>query len=191
MPRAGLTSERVVAAAAAMADESGVDNLTLAALARSLGVRQPSLYKHIGGMEDLLRGVSLRARAQLAEELSRATVGRSRGQAVRSLASAYRTWAVRHPGQYATLVRAPDAADPQDVAASARVVGVVVDVLAGFGLEGPEAIHATRALRAGLHGFVVLESGGGFGLPVSIDESFAYLVEGYVAALEASAAGEP
>ena len=176
-----------MAAAASMADESGLDNLTLAALARSLDVRQPSLYKHIAGMDDLLRAVSLLAKSHLADELTRAAVGRSRGEAVRSLASAYRAWALRHPGQYAALVRAPDAGDPQDVAASERVVGVVVDVLAGFGLEGPGAIHATRALRAGLHGFVALESGGGFGLPVSIDESFDHLIDGYVAALEATA----
>ncbi|MGB8020375.1 MAG: TetR-like C-terminal domain-containing protein [Candidatus Nanopelagicales bacterium] len=170
-------------AAASMADEVGLPNLTLAALARALGVRQPSLYKHIEGLPALRRAISLRAKSELAGELSRAAVGRARGDAVRSLAAAHRSWALRHPGRYEALVRAPDPTDLEDVAASQQVVAVVVDVLAGFGLAGPQAIHATRALRAGLHGFVSLEAAGGFGLPIDVEESFTYLVDGYVRSL--------
>jgi hypothetical protein len=50
-------------------------------------------------------------------------------------------------------------------------------VLAGYGLEGDDAIHAARAVRAALHGFAMLESGGGFGIKLDLDESFARLVD--------------
>ena len=49
-------------------------------------------------------------------------------------------------------------------------------MLAGYGLEGDDAIHAARAVRAALHGFAVLEAGGGFGIKLDLDESFARLV---------------
>jgi len=52
MPRAGLTAEAVVAAAGALADERGLDGVTLSELAGRLGVRPPSLYAHVGGLED-------------------------------------------------------------------------------------------------------------------------------------------
>lgn len=178
-------------AAESLADDVGLPNLTLAALARSLGVRQPSLYKHIEGLPALERAISLRAKADLAGVLSRAAVGQARGDAVRSLAATYRTWALHHPGRYSALVRAPDPADREDVAASQQVVSVVIDVLAGFGLAGEQAIHAARALRAALHGFVSLEAAGGFGLPVDVEESFMYLVNGYVQALELREAAQP
>ena len=55
MPRAGLNTDRVVAAAAELADEVGLDQLTLAALAARLGVRQPSLYKHVASIERRVR----------------------------------------------------------------------------------------------------------------------------------------
>jgi hypothetical protein len=49
-------------------------------------------------------------------------------------------------------------------------------------LEGDDAIDAIRALRSALHGFVLLETGGGFGLPVDVDRSFERLVAGLASA---------
>ncbi len=60
--------------------------------------------------------------------------------------------------------------------AAEQTVGVVLAVLAGYGLEGDEALHATRAIRSALHGFVLLEAQEGFGLPLDVDESFDVLV---------------
>ena len=53
MPRAGLDAEAVVAAAAALADEDGLAELTLARLAAALGIRTPSLYAHVDSLGDL------------------------------------------------------------------------------------------------------------------------------------------
>ena len=47
MPRAGLQPERVVTEAVALVDEVGLDQLSMGALAKRLGVRPPSLYNHI------------------------------------------------------------------------------------------------------------------------------------------------
>ena len=49
-------------------------------------------------------------------------------------------------------------------------------VLRGYGLDGDDAIHAVRIVRAALHGFVALEIGGGFGLPLALDETFERLI---------------
>jgi hypothetical protein len=43
----------VIDEAAQMADEIGLSHLTLAAPADRLGVRYPSLYKHVDGMDGL------------------------------------------------------------------------------------------------------------------------------------------
>jgi hypothetical protein len=62
-------------------------------------------------------------------------------------------------------------------------VDIAVVVLAGYGLQGNDALHATRGLRSLLHGFVALEAAGGFGLPLDRDESFARLVQVFIAGL--------
>ncbi|HWH10426.1 MAG TPA: WHG domain-containing protein [Solirubrobacteraceae bacterium] len=183
MPRAGLTESKVVDEAQRIADEIGLASLTLAALAGRLGVRQPSLYKHIDGMAGLQRSLAVRAKNELADVLARAAVGRERGDAICSISSAYRRWALEHPGRYAAAQRARAPGDADDTAASMAVVGVAADVLAGYELRDNDAIDATRALRSALHGFVTLEAGGGFGLPVDIDRSFDRLVRGLTTAL--------
>ena len=67
MPRAGLSAERVVDEAERLADEVGLAQLSLAALAARLGVQPPSLYKHIAGQDALQRTIEARAKAELAE----------------------------------------------------------------------------------------------------------------------------
>jgi AcrR family transcriptional regulator len=80
-----------------MADEAGLPRLTLAALADRLGVRYPSLYKHVDGLDGLQRSIAVRAKNELAATLARATVGRPRGDAIASMSHAYRNWALQHP----------------------------------------------------------------------------------------------
>lgn len=166
-----------------MADEIGLSRLTLAAIAQRLGVRQPSLYKHIDGTDGLQRSLAVRAKTELADTLGRAAVGRSRGDAITAMSHAYRAWALAHPGRYAAAQRASTAGDTESEAADRAVVRVAADVLAGYDLGGDDSIDATRALRSALHGFVSLESSGGFGLPADIDRSFDRLVRGLEAAL--------
>jgi AcrR family transcriptional regulator len=183
VPRAGLNEDRVVDEAETMADEVGLDQLTLAGVAGRLGVRQPSLYKHIDSIAALKRLISLRAKAELAQVLSGATVGRAGGDAVTALARAYRVWALGHPGRYQAAQWAPAAGDVEDETVSAALVGICASVLVGYELVDDDLIDAIRALRSALHGFVLLESGRGFGLPVDVDRSFDRLVEGLVGAI--------
>jgi AcrR family transcriptional regulator len=173
----------VVTAAAELADEAGFDRLSLAALAARLGVRLPSLYKHIDSLDGLRRDVAVLAVTELGAVMSAAAIGRAGSDALRAVASAYRHYGQAHPGRYAATVRAPAADDAEHTAAAESVLRVVLAVLAGYGLTGNDAIDATRALRATLHGFVALEAGGGFGMPVDVDRSYTWLVDGFDATL--------
>ncbi|GAA3643063.1 TetR-like C-terminal domain-containing protein [Microbacterium awajiense] len=178
MPRAGLTPAVVIETAARIADRDGWDQLTLAAVAEQLGVRVPSLYKHVESLDALRRGISVVSAGDLADALAEATVGVAGDEAVTRLCGAYRAYALAHPGRYAATQH-PGSDNP----GAARTLAVVDAVLAGYGLTGDEAVDAARALRSALHGFTTLESSGGFGIPRSIDRSFAGLVDGLVVML--------
>ncbi len=184
MPRAGLSASVVSVEAGRLADEVGLDNLTLAALAQRLGVRQPSLYKHVDGLAGLHREIAIRAKMELAEVMRRAAVGRARDDAISAIAVAYRDWAISHPGRYAATARATAPGDGDDRRAGLEAVEVVFNVLQGYGLTGTDAVHATRALRAALHGFVTLQASGGFGLPADVDTSFRRTIRGLIIAVE-------
>jgi hypothetical protein len=138
-------------------------------------VRSPSLYNHIDGLEGLEREIALGGVDQLAEVCRTAVMGRSGADALRAMAHAYRDFARSQPGVYAlTQVARPQ--DSEYEAKAERALEPVFAVLAGFGLDGEDLIHAARALRAALHGFTLLEVQGGFGLDVDVDASFEWMV---------------
>jgi AcrR family transcriptional regulator len=176
MPRARLDANMVVAAAAQLADAQGLESVTLARLAARLGVRAPSLYAHVDGLADLRRRIAARGVRELTGALQAAAAGRSGADSLQAIARAYRAYGLAHPGTYEALQRAPDVSDRESEEAARRLVDVVVAVLRGYGLEGKEALHGVRIVRAALHGFVTLEARGAFGLPLSLDESFELLV---------------
>jgi AcrR family transcriptional regulator len=191
MPRAGLTPQRVVEEAGAVADAAGLDRLTLAAVADRFGVAIPSLYKHVNGLDGLRRDLAVLAVRELTAALSRAAVGRAGRDALHAMAGAYRTYAGAHPGRYAASVRAPTPGDAEHLAAADDALAVFRAVLAGYGITGADAIDAIRGLRAAMHGFVALEAAGGFGLPQSVDASYHRLVDTLDAALTAWPATAP
>lgn len=158
MPRAGLTPGRIVAEAAATADETGLERLTLAAVAKRCGVSLPGLYKHVDSLDAVRWGIAVLAVGELTDVLSRAAVGLSGRDALHAIAAAYRGYAAAHPGRYATTVWAPRPGDEDHLAAGAAAVGVIAAALKGYGITGDDATDAIRMLRAALHGFVALEA---------------------------------
>jgi AcrR family transcriptional regulator len=183
MPRAGLNPEIVIDAAAAIADEEGLEAVTLAAIADRLGVKPPSLYKHVDGLDAILRGVALRGLREANARIVHAIIGLAREDALVALARAYWRFSIEHRGLYAATLRAPRPGETEIEAAGGILVGVIGSVLKGFGLSGEDALHAVRGMRAIVHGFVSLEAAGGFGLALNVEESFLRLVRGFAAGL--------
>ncbi|MEC5148515.1 TetR-like C-terminal domain-containing protein [Cryobacterium sp. GrIS_2_6] len=183
MPRVGLTRDRVAEEAAVMADEVGLNSLTLAALAARLGVRQPSLYKHIDSMAGLHRDIAVHAKRDMGEVLARASVGRSGADAISAMSHAYRQWALQHPARYEAANRMPAPGDLEDEAVSLAIIQLISDVLTAYHLEGDDAIDAIRAFRSTLHGFISFETGGSFAMSADINRSFDRLIHGFIVAL--------
>ena len=176
MPRAGLSPDVVVAEAVALVDAEGSGALTLAALAKRFGVAVPSLYKHVGGLDDVHARLAVVAARDLGSALRRAATGKAGRDALSSAADAYRDYARAHPGRYRYLLR-PRSGDDEHGRASAEVLEVLYAVLGGYGLvEEDDLVDAARLLRSTLHGFVSLELEGGFAMARSVDRSFERLV---------------
>jgi AcrR family transcriptional regulator len=151
--------------------------VTIARVAADAGVRPPSLYNHIAGRDDLVAAIALLGVRDLDAAMRSAAIGRAGDDALRAAAGAYRAYAHAHPGRYAAAMRAPAAGDEALAAAAADTIATVTTLLRAWELPEDDAIHAVRAVRAALHGFVALEAAGGFGLPVDREASFERLVD--------------
>jgi AcrR family transcriptional regulator len=185
MPRAGLTPEAVVDAASAIADKDGLEAVTLARLAAKLGVRPPSLYKHVDSLDAIRRALAVRGLAEATARAQRATVGKARDEALFAFAHAYWQFARDRPGIYAASLRAAKPGEKDVAAAGEALIGTVLSVLAGYGVRGDDALHATRGLRAIIHGFVSLDAAGGFRLKLNLNESFDRLLAAFAKDLAA------
>ncbi|WP_329790462.1 WHG domain-containing protein [Lentzea sp. DG1S-22] len=177
--RAGLTTAKVVDAALELVDEQGVGGLTLAAVAARTGVATPSLYKHVASLAELRGHLGARVLEDMTSHFTGAVLGRSGDDAVRALMHAYRAYVRQHPKRYAAAPMNPLHDDLQK-AAGQKLVEVMYATLRGYGLEGSDAVHATRRLRVIVHGFASIESGGGFGLPEELDDTYEQLVRLYL-----------
>jgi hypothetical protein len=105
------------------------------------------------------------------------------------LAHAYRRFARAHPGLYNAAQRAVAPGEDEELYRALAAAGTpAFGALAEAGVGAAERVHLTRALRSALHGFVVLEQLGGFGMPESVEESFGRLVELLVAGARGAAA---
>jgi AcrR family transcriptional regulator len=186
-PRANLTKDVVIQAAADLIHTEGLEALSLGRLAKELGIRTPSLYNHVDGLHGLMRDLSILNARNLAECISEAAIGQSGPEAVRAIMQAIRAYIKEYPGLYLSTVRA-SGTQPEDNSEleqeEQRSVKVGLAVMASFGLEENEAIHALRGLRSVVHGFSTLEISGGFGIPLDLDESFSRLVDIFIAGLE-------
>jgi AcrR family transcriptional regulator len=174
MPRAGLSPAAVVDAALRVVDESGPEALTLAAVAGACGVATPSLYKHVAGLGELRALLAVRILDEFTAEATAAMLGRSGDDALEALMYAFHAYATRHPARYRLVPQRPDP-DPGVTAAADRFLAVVFAVFKGYDLTDDQVVHATRVLRAAMHGFAVLHTG--FQMRQDVEVTHRVLVE--------------
>ncbi len=171
-----LTRVAVVERAALLADEIGLDAVTITKLGRSLGIAPPGVYRHVVDLDDLRGAIGQAAAREVARVLSAACAGLSGRDALAALAETLRNWAIAHPGRYAALQIAPHPDDAEGVAASDELLAVLGPALRAYDLNGDDLTDAIRFLRSTLHGFVSLELSGGFKQPRNLDATFERIV---------------
>ena len=179
---------RLLKGATVLVNQRGLDELSMSELAQALNVRTPTLYSHVAGIDDLKRLLALHGLAELDGTIARAAIGKAGPDAVRAVLNAYREFVEKNPGLYAATVPTPPRADREWSAAVDRLMDTCLACLQCYDLRGADKVHALRGLRSLVHGFVSLESSGALKHPVNRDDSFAWLVESFVAALDKMAA---
>jgi AcrR family transcriptional regulator len=152
-----LSKEAVVDRALTMADDGGLEALTIRKLAQSLGVTPMALYWHFRSKEELLEGLAERVWGELDLSLAAGTpwIAQFRGL-VESLVGVLRA----HPAAPALFLRYGKRSEP-----SLRAMEVSLEVLRGAGFDPEHASEITRAaLWTGIS-LVMGEPGLQIGLP--------------------------
>lgn len=156
--------DEILDAAEELLQAEGPDAMSMRRLAEVLGIRAPSLYKHVHGKEEIVAALQERTLRGMAAALGEAEPG------VRGLAASYRAWALAHPEPYTLVTRHPldrDRLTPgvEDAAAAPLLAAVHGD------------IDRARALWALAHGLVDLELAGRFPADADLDAAWRSAVD--------------
>lgn len=172
MSRVGLERNKIIAHAAQMANETGLDQVSLKVLAQELGVKSPSLYNHIKGLEDLKRGIMLYGWRQMTERIGTSVIGVSGHEAIRNICYAFYEYATENPGIFNAMLWYNKYEDEETNDVTGELFGVLFEITASLHISEENCNHFIRTLRGLLQGFSMLVINGAFGNPVSIAESF-------------------
>jgi AcrR family transcriptional regulator len=93
----GDLKNALIAAALEQIEKQGVASLNLRALAKTVGVTHPAVYRHFSDKETLLLAVAQRGFEELAERLEQASEARGKTERLRAIAHAYIGYALEHP----------------------------------------------------------------------------------------------
>jgi AcrR family transcriptional regulator len=159
----------VVDAAMMLADESGLEAVTMHAVAQRLGVTPMALYRHVDGKQALLDGMVERLLTSYPLPPADAPwAGR-----LTAMAEGIRSTAKQHPAVFPLVLTRP-AATP-----GARTVRDNVQAaLREAGLAADDAARAERLISTAVLGFAASEAAGRFRhhAQAVIDEDFAVLL---------------
>jgi AcrR family transcriptional regulator len=146
-------------------------------LAERLGVRAPSLYKHLDGLADLRHRIATLAMTELGEAARDAMQGKAGLDALTALLTATRAYVTAHPGRY-TATTGAEFTGPDDplLVASTRLIDSIAAVLRGYGVDDADMVHAIRTIRCTLHGFAALQASDGFQWSGDPDETFGWMI---------------
>lgn len=144
--RTPLSRERVLSAAVALADEIGIESLSMRRLGEELGVEAMSLYKHAANKDDILDGIV----DLVAGEIELPTIGGDWKAAMRRRATSAHEVLLRHP--WATMLIVSRA----NVGPSMlRYVDATLGCLREAGFSYAMADHAWNAIDSHVYGFTL------------------------------------
>jgi len=164
---AQISRTDVLAAALDLADEAGLESVTMHAVGRRLAVTPMALYRHVGGKDALLDGL---VETLLTEVTDTAAVAPAPGEPsapgearppwetrLAALAYAMRDTARRHPAVFPLLLSRPAVTPAARAARDAVYLG-----LREAGLPAGSIARAERLVSTAILGFAASEAAGRF-----------------------------
>jgi AcrR family transcriptional regulator len=166
-------------------EQEGIEELSLARLASKLGIKPPSLYRHIPNKAALLQAVIAFTFQQLfqAYEISIQASGGDEKEQLKVILRTHRSFAHAHPETYVLAFTTTLREERADEQMLERLVLPIQALMAT--IAGPEkSLSALRGALSLVHGFVMLELKDQFKRGGNLTEAFEASVEAYLSGWE-------
>jgi AcrR family transcriptional regulator len=175
-----LTKEKIIQSAFLLADEIGLNQVTFQKIAVKLDIKYPSLYNHFKNMEDLKIKMTAYLLTHLNSKLMQSLIGKSGENAIREFAYVYRDFAFENKTAYGLFMNIPSIEDEEVYRLLKEFGSILHQVLGFYTKDETLLIHKGRALRSLLHGYISLCFVGYFQNPVSLEDSFQFMLDDFI-----------
>lgn len=168
----------IIAAARASIERGGADALNLADLAAALGIKAPSLYRHVANKPALLQAVVADGYARLfaAYDIARSADDAPLAQ-IKAVLTTHRQWAHANPQVYMLAFTLPrPVPDNQALEHAVQPIHALMATMVG----AEAALGALRGALALVHGFVMLELNAQFQRGGDLDAAFDQVLQAYM-----------
>lgn len=149
--------QEILDAALALADEKGLDAVSMRAVAERTGVTPMALYPHVGSKAALLDGMLGRLLADLLPPVAAAAQSQDWRQRLRTIAHLARGLAHRHPWAAMLIFSRPSVAP-----GAVRVVDQIYAALIDAGVPDADVARVERLVSTFVIGYGASETGGRF-----------------------------
>lgn len=173
----GITKDEIIKEAKVLIKENGLSSFSLHSLASNLQVKTASLYSHVSGLDEVIECASKEILLEYQKTLEKAVEGKSRKDALMSLAAAERRFAKKNPHFYSLIMNLELSANKELQKVASCITVPVMKVLDGFNLSQIQKTNAERAFRSVVYGFISQEKHGYFShFKGSKEKSFVFAV---------------
>ena len=167
-----INEELILKTSASIANEVGLDNLSLKELAKELNIKSPSLYNYITSLEELKKKLMVYGWREMSEKIVMSAVGVTGYDALKNMCNEFYKYATNNKGVFSAMLWYNKFESPELDNATSKLFDIIFKILKPMNISIENINHIIRTLRSFLEGFSLLVNNNAFGSPVSVKESF-------------------
>lgn len=172
MTRVGMDKDIIISKAVELVNKVGIEHITLKMLADNLGVKSPSLYNHINGLDDLKEQLMIYGWKQTEQRILHTVIGMSGYDAIRAMCYAFYDYATENPGVFDVMLWYNKFQSDEMEMATSELLSIIFKITKSLNLPDDYCFHLIRTFRGFLEGFFLLVNNGSFGHSLPIMTSF-------------------
>lgn len=160
-----ITKEAVIKATSDLADEKGLNNVSLKAVAQKLNIRTPSLYNHIESLDNLLLEVAHNGMRNMNERMMKVAVGKTGKEAIKLVSIEYLNYMIEHPGVYEIIQWAVWHGTEETATIFNNYLSLLTTLIQSCSLNKDKTLEILNMLTGIIHGYTTLQLGNAFSAP--------------------------
>ncbi|HFD6749710.1 TPA: TetR/AcrR family transcriptional regulator [Enterococcus faecium] len=160
-----VTKSAAIEVTSNLADEIGLNNVSLKKIAEKLNIQTPSLYNHIDSLDDLLREVGHKGMLDMNDRMMKVAVGTYGDSAIKTVAIEYLNFMIEHPGVYEIIQWTSWNGNDKTAEIFSNYTSLLTTLILSCNFNKKDTENILNLLTGTIHGYTTLQLRNAFTQP--------------------------